>query len=111
MSLLLPPFLVTSGNYLTLLSLHRACEELLTNHPPKVPYTIPTGECDCVQVWDVLEPEDNVWRFVVYIEWLWRQPDAVRKYYTLREERRATYEYCMQLFNRLYEEARDTGAV
>ena len=107
----LATFTIAGGNYLTLLSLHRACEKLLASHPLNAPYSIPTEQCDPVQVWDILEPEGNVWRFVVYIEWLWRQRDAVRKFYTLREERGATYQYCMELFNRLYEEKNDSRVV
>ena len=104
-------FAVWGVNRLTLLSLHRACLKILEDHPLPEPYTIPTDECDCVQVWDVLEPEKNVWRFIVYIEWLWRQPNAERKHLTLREQRRATYESCMQVFRRFYEETKYSGTV
>ena len=108
---MLSSLFATPTNYLALLSLHQVCEKLLGNHPLDGSYALPTADCDCVQVWDVLEPESNVWRFVVYIEWLWRQPQAVRKYYKLRQEREASYRNCITLLDSLHGEARNSGIV
>ena len=44
-------------------------------------------DCDATKVWDHLDPTENVFRFMVYIMWLYKQPRAYRKFALLRQER------------------------
>ena len=51
---------------------------------------------DPVGVWDLSEANSNLYTFIVYIEWLWRQEEAFAYYDRLMVERFAEVNACLQ---------------
>lgn len=58
--------------------LHKLSELWVRQIDPDV--IIPSDEDDPVRAWDECDPEVNVGRFAVYIEWLWQQEQSFELY-------------------------------
>ena len=87
--------------------LHVACEfELRLLIPDTLSILRPVDNADPVTVWDIVDPSYNRGRFVVFIEWLWRQEGAFGKFARLRAEREVSFQEGLNLFHHDQEENR-----
>ena len=62
---------------------------------PDLKRQIPKEFGDPVQVWDALQPEVNVGRFLTYIEWLSEREAPLMKFHQLRKERHTSVQNCL----------------
>ena len=67
-----------------------------------------TKDCDATAVWDHLEPTGNVFRFLVYIMWLYKQPRAYAKFALLRQERGDEFEKCLAVLKEFKEKRHES---
>ena len=51
---------------------------------------------DPIAVWDKANAVNNLWTFIVYIEWLWQQEHAFEFYDRLMIERGEELRHCIQ---------------
>ena len=68
-------------------------------------------DLDAIVVWDEVDPTLNVYRFMVYILWLWNQPRAYGKFALLRQERPESWKKCLaslKLYRKGYESEEET---
>ena len=84
-------------NATTFMRLHDCAKTILSKCDDD--FVMPNGLDDPIKVWDDVNPLTNVWRFLLYIEWLCSQPWAFASFHRLCLERGDVLAECLTRLN------------